>query len=203
MKYGFVQSKLDGSEQKYELDKNIKLPEKYSYIQNFDGVINQGNQPICVPCSLSAFIDWKLNISSGIVKNNKVDTESVFKKYGTRDGMTFKDGLHYLCHEGIKTQKGLFKVDKYAMVGSIEALKQAIVMNGPCIGGLPVKNSTIEDFWNGYNFEGGHAIAIVGYDKDGFIIRNSWGKQYGTTGYGHLPYSEFNNFYEVWTLIKN
>lgn len=31
--------------------------------------------------------------------------------------------------------------------------------------------------------DGGHAIAIVGYDKDYFIVRNSWGTEYGDNGY--------------------
>lgn len=31
--------------------------------------------------------------------------------------------------------------------------------------------------------DGGHAIVIVGYTKDYFIIRNSWGKDYGDGGY--------------------
>jgi C1A family cysteine protease len=87
------------------------------------------------------------------------------------------------------------------MVGSIEVLKQAIVANGPCIGGLPVKDSTREDFWNGFGKEGNHAVAIVGYDSKGFIIRNSWGVYYGHKGYSHISYDDFKNFIEIWTLI--
>ena len=89
------------------------------------------------------------------------------------------------------------------MVGSIPVLKCALIMNGPCIGGLPVYNSSELEFWKGNNFEGGHAIAIVGYDKEGFIIRNSWGNYYGYEGYSHIDYKDFNKFYEIWTPIKN
>lgn len=201
MKYGFIQSKLDGSEQKFQLNKSVQIPEEYSYIGNLPKVLDQGREPICVPCSISSYINWKLNISSGSNQDNKVDLKKVFKEYGSNEGMTFKDGLHYLRHKGIMTSKGNFKISNYAMVGSIPVLKQAIVMNGPCIGGLPVKNSINTDFWNGYNFEGGHAISIIGYDKDGFIIRNSWGTSYGNKGYSHLRYEDFNKFYEIWTLI--
>ena len=50
--------------------------------------------------------------------------------------------------------------------------------------------------------EGGHAVAIIGYDKEGFIIRNSWGTMYGIDGYYHLKYEDFNNsFYEIWTMV--
>ena len=64
-----------------------------------------------------------------------------------------------------------------------------------------VKDSSITNFWDGQENLGGHAIAIVGYTKDGFIIRNSWGESYGNKGYSLLPYSDFNKFFEIWTLV--
>lgn len=38
---------------------------------------------------------------------------------------------------------------------------------------------------------GGHAVVIVGYDdkKELFLIRNSWGEQWGEEGYFYIPYS--------------
>jgi hypothetical protein len=37
----------------------------------------------------------------------------------------------------------------------------------------------------------GHAIAIVGYTSQGFIIQNSWGKSWGNEGFALLPYEDF------------
>ena len=37
----------------------------------------------------------------------------------------------------------------------------------------------------------GHAVAIVGYTADGFIIQNSWGKTWGYQGFALLPYEDF------------
>jgi len=31
-----------------------------------------------------------------------------------------------------------------------------------------------------------HACALVGYDADGFVVRNSWGRKWGSRGYAHL-----------------
>jgi hypothetical protein len=39
--------------------------------------------------------------------------------------------------------------------------------------------------------DGGHAIAIVGYTRDGFIIQNSWGKHWGFNGLALLPYEDW------------
>jgi len=32
---------------------------------------------------------------------------------------------------------------------------------------------------------GGHAVALVGYTEDGFIVRNSWGKKWGDKGFAY------------------
>jgi hypothetical protein len=39
---------------------------------------------------------------------------------------------------------------------------------------------------------GGHAIALVGYTPDRFIVRNSWGKEWGDEGFGYasLQYAQ-------------
>ena len=39
--------------------------------------------------------------------------------------------------------------------------------------------------------EGGHAVLAVGYDKSTkrFLIRNSWGKNWGVNGYGTMPFN--------------
>src|SRR5262245_55173428 len=38
---------------------------------------------------------------------------------------------------------------------------------------------------------GGHAFAIVAYDKDGFWIQNSWGERWGRKGFGHVSYDDW------------
>lgn len=39
--------------------------------------------------------------------------------------------------------------------------------------------------------DGGHAIAIVGYTEQGFIIQNSWGPGWGNGGFALLPYEDY------------
>ena len=37
----------------------------------------------------------------------------------------------------------------------------------------------------------GHAVAIVGYTAEGFIVQNSWGKGWGRDGFALLPYEDY------------
>ena len=206
MNYGFVASKMDGTETKFKKIEGFDIPEEYSYKKYLPPVLNQGNEPICVPCSLSAYINWAINTDNGNTRaDNGVNLQEIFdsSQESNKNGMSFKDALTFLRHEGVDTNEGVEKIDRYAIVGSFMALQQALILNGPCVGGLPVYNSSVTDFWDNTfdkELEGGHAIAIVGYNKEGFIIRNSWGSGYGDKGYAIIPYEDFNKFMEIWTI---
>jgi hypothetical protein len=46
---------------------------------------------------------------------------------------------------------------------------------------------------------GGHAFAIVAYDKEGFWIQNSWGEDWGREGFCHITYQDWlENGTDVW-----
>lgn len=55
---------------------------------------------------------------------------------------------------------------------------------------------------------GGHAVAIVGYstalfrNKGGFILRNSWGNEWGDKGYFYMPFDYVNKglAFDFWTI---
>lgn len=47
--------------------------------------------------------------------------------------------------------------------------------------------------------DGGHAIAIVGYTPEGFIVQNSWGAEWGTGGRALLSYEDWiENAMDCW-----
>ena len=48
---------------------------------------------------------------------------------------------------------------------------------------------------------GGHAMCLVGWDKTGWIIQNSWSAFWGKSGYLHLPYEYPVN--EWWGITVN
>ncbi|MGD9533028.1 MAG: C1 family peptidase [Candidatus Nitrosocosmicus sp.] len=76
----------------------------------------------------------------------------------------------------------------------------------------------------GEQLEGGHSVLIVGYDddkvarnaRDGntktgcFLIRNSWGEEWGDDGFGWIPYEYFRAgpngdvfADDVWTIVQS
>ncbi len=58
---------------------------------------------------------------------------------------------------------------------------------------------------DGESVVGGHAVLAVGYDQNSriFIVRNSWGAQWGDGGYFYLPYDYLTNgnlASDFWTI---
>lgn len=49
---------------------------------------------------------------------------------------------------------------------------------------------------------GGHAFALVGYNRFGFIVQNSWGPDWGYKGFGLLPYKDWvDNGFDAWVAV--
>lgn len=214
MNYGFAPSKLDGSEKVFNEESfgSLEIPQSYSYEDYMPGVINQGNQPICCPCSVSANLDWvnslnkiKMDISLDYLFEQRADKEM--------EGMTIKELLSFLKHYGYIDKKDykLYKdhinengkkIKGYAMLKSPLTMQRSLIVNGPFVIALYVMDSSRPDFWNGNNFEGGHAVSVVGYNNDGLRIRNSWGYNYGENGYYTLNWMDFGKIKEAWAIIS-
>lgn len=204
---GCSPSIIDGTEHKFEPAKTLKIPEEYSFQSQMPPVLSQGSTNMCVTYALGSHIDWNIDMEKKTKnKDNHVDRKAIYsaRTVSGDNGMTFKEALGYVKNIGVKTDVGLVKINHYAMIGSEIALKQALIANGPCIGGLMCYNNG-DEFWNkslrGDTPLGGHAICIVGYNKEGLIIRNSWGTYWGKGGYYIMKYEDFEKFFELWTII--
>ena len=203
---GCSPSIIDGSEHVFNAPESLSLPSKYDYREVMSKVLDQGSEPICLPCSLSTWVNWRINMTHGEKLDHNVNLREIFTACnGSQNGMTFKDALHYLRKHGVTTDSGVHCIQEYAMIKNIISLKNAIFLNGPCVAGLPVYDDSGYDcFWDSSrgSFKGGHAIAVIGWCDEGFIIRNSWGKHYADGGYAVLPYSDFSKIFEVWTIVR-
>ena len=69
---------------------------------------------------------------------------------------------------------------------------------------LRSRPKSIKGIWmiprmGGHAAHPGHAIAIVGYDDRGFLVQNSWGREWGSYGYGILGYDDWiDNAIDCW-----
>lgn len=202
---GCKASKIDASDKKITKNLTNIVPQEYSFENYMSPIQDQGNTNMCVTYALSAFLNWIVNMKlKTSKKDNNVDLKEIYSIREDKkndNGMSIKEALLYAKKHGVKTNIGNIRINDYAIVGSQQILKQAILANGPCLIALPVYNSYANDFWNGETLEGFHCVSVVGYNKNGFIIRNSWGRSYGKEGYWTLPYGEFNKAKEIWTII--
>ena len=174
--FGFTQSNLDGTELRYNTI-GSKLPEEYE-LKDLPEIVDQGSSPICMSAVLSDQVNWKLNYIKEYGKLGISDIYDLSKK--RIDGLNPKEAYQLLL------SKTKYPFKRYAIVGSEIAAKNAILSNGILMIALPV---------------GGHAVSLVGWNNDGFILRNSWGTSYGNLGYYNFPYSDFDKIIESWILI--
>jgi len=154
---------------------------------------------------------------------------------GTYPRIAMKVLLNYgVCHESfwpyIPKKKGhpragadkdalKFKIKAYARIKSQLEMKRSLLVNGPFVAGVQVFNSWFAKGVEGSglvpmpkrndNSVGGHAICIVGYDDKSsiFKFKNSWGANWGSDGYGYLPYEYMKKYCsDAWSatdLIEN
>lgn len=204
-KLGCKASKIDSSDKLLNKNLTNTIPEVYSFVNYLSPITDQGSTNMCVTHAVACFLNWvtdmKLKTSK---KDNNIDIKQIYAARADKsgdNGMSIKEALSLLRKSGVKSSTGVIKIHDFAMIGSEQIMKQAILCNGPVLIALPVYDSSRNDFWNGSSLEGGHCVAVVGYNKEGFVIRNSWGRSYGRDGYWTLPYSDFDKIMEIWTCL--
>ena len=81
-----------------------------------------------------------------------------------------------------------YRIKGYSVITSpkynVEKVRQALYTNKYPL--LAISNTY---------FGGSHAIIIVGWEKDGFVIQNSWGESWGNKGRKKVPFSAINYVY--------
>jgi hypothetical protein len=88
-----------------------------------------------------------------------------------------------------------FVCGTYLAVTTSTECKQALVDVGPCLIGFDIYDFG-KEMWNPPGPTSaafaGHALTIVGYTKEGFILRNSWGSDWNDTGHTMMSYEDFD-----------
>lgn len=204
----------------------IPTPSMLDLRDKLKPVRNQGEDGCCVAFALAGMKEYQ-----EMKQNFYSDYLSPWYIYLQRSnypdaGMNPKNALEILKEKGISTEKNMpymkaksaneitptilneakkFIIVDFAFISEINDLKLALNQKGPCIIALPCYNST-KTFWKKSNesekLMGGHCVLVVGFrDDKGFILRNSWGEQWGENGYTWFPYSDWGIQHEVWSAI--
>lgn len=202
--FGFIPSIITPETVRFKAPKSMPIPKKYTYRPFLSPVTNQYSDPYCIPHSIATWLNWKENIKTGAKVDNHIRYADIYRsKHTVGEGMTYQEAFDYLKNKGVKTDKGIMKISEVGYIPNINLLKAAILANGPCFGALPVYDTENDQFWKrtGSKIIGWHSITIVGWNEQGYIIRNSWGTGYSDKGYIVLPYSDESSFREIWTVL--
>jgi hypothetical protein len=199
----------------------VEFPPSLDYRVDMFPIRNQGNQGSCAAMSGAAMKEWQEMKDLGITEY--MSPQFIYYNREGGEGMYMRDLMKILnklgdCPESFHPYGSLQKPTKdayiiatnyiikgYASVESIDELKTALYLHGPCILAVPVYNMT-ERMWKqqqGETFLGGHALCIVGYNEEGFIIRNSWGVDWGQNGYCIFTYEDWGLQWEVWSTVDH
>lgn len=107
------------------------------------------------------------------------------------------------------------KITKYMRINNINDMKQSLADGYPFVFGFTVfpqfeseqmeKDGILQMPKNGEQNIGGHAVMACGYDDAAkhFIVRNSWGPDWGLQGYFTIPYAYITNpnlADDMWTI---
>lgn len=95
-----------------------------------------------------------------------------------------------------------FSIKTYFRLFDNESVKYNIYLNGPCICSTDWYKYKIEDdvliFDKKQPTNSSHAMVIYGWNEKGWLIQNSWGKNWGNKGTCILPYdTDFNSIWGV------
>jgi C1A family cysteine protease len=179
------------------------------------GVRYQATCGSCVSFATCATLE-----SRSLIKNKTPDTEIDLSEAhlfscggGTcTNGWNFEPALQQAQNAGVGLESSfpyqprdvpcqnvppVVKVTGWTKLTTMNSRKQAIARNGPVIAGMRVF-SDFYQYGSGIykhvtgNFEGLHAVAVVGYNdaEDCWIIKNSWDKDWGESGFVRMGYSE-------------
>ena len=107
------------------------------------------------------------------------------------------------------------KITSYLSIRSMDEMRHCLADGYPFVFGFDVYESFESDEVartgivpipkDGESYLGGHAVCAVGYDqtKELFIVRNSWGSNWGDKGYCYMPFELIEkNANDFWSIRK-
>jgi len=204
---------------------NVTLPTMLDLRGEMLPVRHQGVQQSCAAFVSSAMKEWQERKDVGFQGYMSPQFMYDNRQNPNADGMTGRFVMTILSKKGccpevlypygqpkavtdiapeLFKEAAKFVIQGYARVTTIDGLKKALFRNGPCMMNMPLYDQS-SNIWKpkrpGQGMIGGHSMAVVGYNAEGFILRNSWGTGWGDKGHTIFPYADWGNQWDMWTTI--
>jgi C1A family cysteine protease len=223
-KLGVIKSPEDKRDYVFsKIYKTVELPRKTNNMDSMFPARDQGSQGSCAAMSGAAMKEWqeikdvelKEYLSPQFIYNLRANQDSegminrdlmkIIQDKGVCLESSYPYGTFRKPSEEVLKQAECFRINNYARIYTLEELKQALFLKGPCVVAIPVYNYT-ERMWYqnpGDELLGGHDMCVVDYDDDERVlwIRNSWGTEFGLAGYIKMSYDDFNLAWEWWSSV--
>jgi C1A family cysteine protease len=155
------------------------------------------------------FIYWNERAIEGTTSHDAGATslrdgcDALFQKGVCRETTwPYSDSLLLVCpHSEAYGEAWHHKLDAYYQLDTLNDMRNCLALGYPFTLGIPVYDSFMSDevAQTGQipmpgpteSLQGGHAVLIVGYDDrdQTFLLRNSWGTDWGMQGYAKIPYA--------------
>jgi len=149
-----------------------------------------------------------------------LDAMWLYNRCKERDGIPNTPGTYVRVAMGVLRSSGQPVIGKgeadhhkikayYAIPAKTYDIKQAILALGTIVVAGPWYESWFRPLqaagWilpTPTKLAGGHAYSIVGWkDTHGFLVQNTWGRDWASTGRAYLPYQYVNRLWEAWKAI--
>lgn len=189
-----------------------------SHIIKMGPIKDQGIVNSCVAYSLSSFLeneylDSNLHFSTGFIYGYRPLTYSQEEGMYPREALKTLQKLgdvenQYFDHnkelpeikklvddniEHLIPLAEIYKIKSYARIYTEDKIKECLLNDCPVPVSIPVINDLKTDkqgklISSEGEIQGYHMIILYGYNKEGYLFQNSWGKDWGNKGCGILPY---------------
>lgn len=198
------------------------IPSTFSLKNKLPPIRSQGMVGSCVAQTLASIKEYHEYIDVGY--QHYMSPMFVYNQRSNKpnSGMYIRDALDICLKKGICPEKDFpyynrnttipqeiydialnYTIKAYARIYTVEDVKKALISYGPCIITFKVFNHGTKMWVKKPNdkLRGYHCMAIIGWTKKAFIIRNSWGMWWGDKGYCYYPFNEFGLHTEIWQVI--